>query len=37
MQSRERIKVVEAGSWMCGGAKKRHDKLEQLLSTGGAT
>jgi hypothetical protein len=37
MRSRERIKVVEGGSWTCGGAKKRHGEPEQLLSTGGVT
>jgi hypothetical protein len=37
MQSHERIKVVEGGSWTFGGAKKRHGEPEQLLSTGGAT
>jgi hypothetical protein len=37
MRSRERIKVVEGGSWTCDGAKKRHGEPEQLLSTGGAT
>jgi hypothetical protein len=34
---REWIKVVEGGSWTCGGAKKRHSEPEQLLSTDGAT
>jgi hypothetical protein len=37
MRLRERVKVVEEGSWTLCGTKKSTGELEQLLASGGTT